>query len=247
VTLLVDAGNSRIKWRVRMKGDVLSVGELPTDQFDRLEKVWEGMSLGEDAVLCSVANSQVNRMIELCLGRRLRRSPHWLRALPEGHGVVNSYRPPESLGADRFAALVAAHRREARDQVVVDVGTALTADMLTADGHFLGGCIVPGPRLMRDALKAGTAGVKADIFAPAEDWPRSTESAVDYGIGLALSGVVEGMRQRLLAAVGNPPRILITGGARPVLRPLLRGDVVEIDELVLEGLAWIARDLGFDA
>lgn len=246
MTLLVDAGNTRIKWRVLLNGDVLLVGALPTEQFSRLENAWAAISVGDSAVVCSVANSHVNQLIKTCLAR-FSPNAHWLTALPEGHGVVNLYRPPESLGADRFAALIAAHRHQAEDQVVVGVGTALTADMLTADGRFLGGCIVPGPRLMRDALVGGTARVRAGAFVHGADWPRNTESAVGYGIGLALSGVVEGMRHRLKEYVGRSPRILLSGGARQALRPFLDGEVVEMDELVLEGLAWIARDLGYDA
>lgn len=246
MTLLVDAGNTRIKWRVLRNGEVLGVGELPTEQFPQLEKAWAAIPAGEAAVVCSVANSQVNEFIKTCLAR-FGHPPHWLTALPEAYGVVNHYRPPESLGPDRFAALIAAHRHKAEDQVVVGVGTAMTADMLTADGRFLGGCIVPGPRLMRDALEGGTARVRAGAFIHGDDWPRNTECAVGYGIGLALSGVVEGMCRRLREYVGKPPRILLSGGARQVLRPLLSGEVVEMDELVLEGLAWIARDLGYDA
>jgi pantothenate kinase type III len=70
---------------------------------------------------------------------------------------------------------------------------------------------------------------------------------VDQGIAWALWGVVEGMSRQLLQTVGRRPRILLAGGGRAALRPLLPSELVETDELVLEGLTWIARDLGYDA
>jgi pantothenate kinase type III len=92
------------------------------------------------------------------------------------------------------------------------------------------------------------------------DFPLDTGSAVESGIALALLGVVRGMRERLVGfrvsgraasgmpaghAAGQLPRVLLTGGARACLRPLLDGEVFEVDDLVIEGLAWIARDLGY--
>jgi type III pantothenate kinase len=172
---------------------------------------------------------------------------HWLSAVAQAHGLFSHYKPAESLGTDRFAALVAARRRSETDWVVVNVGTAMTADMLTAEGHFLGGAIVPGPVLMRDALDKGTARVHIDEPLASMDVPGNTQSAVGQGIAWALWGVVEGMSRQLTLAVGRSPRILLSGGARGFLRPLLKDEVLEVDELVLEGLAWIARDLGYDA
>ena len=103
---------------------------------------------------------------------------------------------------------------------------------------------------MRASLFAGTAGIGPSAGGW-RDFPRDTGAAVDSGIALAMLGVVQGMRMRLAGVHGSDsdslPAIILTGGARAVLRPLLSGEVFEIDELVLEGLAWIARDLGFAA
>ena len=247
--LLVDAGNSRIKWRMWRQGLIHSGGELPTGSCAGLVAAWSGYQ-AEAACVSSVAGEEVNLAIQTgldgVLGEKGAKS-HWLAALSQGHGIVSHYQPAGSLGSDRFAALVAAHRRQRVDWVVVSVGTALTADMLTAEGEFLGGCIAPGPDLMQAALARGTARVQVHAATTAMDWPRNTQTAVGQGIAWALWGVVEGMSRQLAQAAGRPPRVLLTGGARHVLRPLLSDDVVQVDELVLEGLAWIARDLGYDA
>ena len=243
--LLVDAGNSFIKWRTQEQGHVLAAGKVACTSCSDLVNVWHELS-PHAAWICSVAGNDVNRDIELAL-HALVSKVHWLHARKEGHGIVSHYQPPESLGADRFAALVAAHRRQPGALVVVSVGTALTADMLTAEGHFLGGCIVPGPWLMQNALDMGTAGIRKGRLATSREWPRSTATAVAQGIGLALWGVVAEMIRRLQGSVGEPPTVLLTGGARRVLMPFVNAEVVEVDQLVLEGLAWIALDSGYDA
>jgi len=247
--LLVDAGNSRIKWRLHPQGRIQPSGDIATASCGRLGEAWQGLR-AKAACVCSVAGIEVDAILRHGLGGVLAGSgekPHWLIAPAQGHGVENLYQPADSLGCDRFAALVAARHRRAVDWLVVNVGTAMTVDMLTAEGRFIGGAIVPGPVMMRTALHQGTAGVRAEAPAMDPAWPRNTQAAVDQGIAWALWGVVEGMSRQLLQTVGRRPRILLAGGGRAALRPLLPSELVETDELVLEGLTWIARDLGYDA
>jgi type III pantothenate kinase len=249
VILLVDAGNSRIKWRLRQRGEYLSAGELATASCHELFKSWSGIR-AQAACISSVAGDMANQAIRDGLAQVLEGAgdrQHWLASTAQAYGISSHYKPAESLGVDRFVALVAARRRQAIDWVVVNVGTAMTVDMLTADGQFLGGGIVPGPALMRDALEQGTAGVHVSVLTAGIALPNDTPSAVGQGIAWALWGVVEGMTRQLSQAVGRKPCIVLSGGARGFLRPFLMSEVIEVDELVLEGLACIARDLGYDA
>lgn len=247
--LLVDAGNSRIKWRLLQRGECLSSGELATASCKELIKSWNGVR-AQAACISSVAGDMANEAIRAGLAQVLEGAgdrQHWLACSAQAHGISSHYEPAGSLGVDRFVALVAAHRRLATDWVVVNVGTAMTVDMLTADGQFLGGAIVPGPALMRDALDRGTARVHVSALAAGMALPNDTQSAVGQGIAWALWGAVEGTCRQFTQAVGRTPRILLSGGARSFLRPFLTNEVVETDELVLEGVACIARDLGYDA
>lgn len=237
----MDVGNTFSKWAFWEGGEVRLAGRRPTGD-------WSGLDPGDRpvrlAVVACVAGEPVAASLREALAAR-GIAMHWLRSGVSGHGVISEYAPPESLGVDRYAALVGARRRFGVACLVVGVGTALTVDVLTAEGRFPGGCIVPGPALMRAALKAGTAGV-----APPEgEWrrfPASTASAVDSGITLALLGVVDTMRRRLAEREGGPlPPVVLHGGARNWIRPHLDGELHEVDTLVLEGLAWIARDLGY--
>lgn len=254
--LLVDVGNTRIKWAMWSGGEARRDGVCLTCDAADLARVCDQAGIVHAVVAC-VAGEAIRSVLTQCLVDAGIAS-HWVHAEYSAHGLLNRYRPPESLGADRYAALIGAARRFRRDCVVASVGTAMTVDMLTGEGEFLGGCIVPGPDLMRESLFTGTAGVGLSSGLPSGEWrgfPRDTGAAVGSGIALALLGVVQGMRARLAEMGGTGskgaesgdslPAIILTGGARACLRPLLPGEVFEFDELVLEGLAWIARDLGF--
>jgi type III pantothenate kinase len=252
VILLVDVGNTRIKWSTWFGGVIRQDGICSTLETAELAKVCQSGGISHAVVACVVGEA-----VRLSLARPMENAGipiHWVQPQYSAHRLLNRYQPPASLGADRYAAMIAAGRHFQRDCVVASVGTAMTVDMLTGEGEFLGGCIVPGPDLMRASLRSGTAGIRPSS-GKWQDYPRDTGAAVDSGIALALSGVVRGMRERLAGMGGTEqvtsgsdgplPAVVLTGGARACIRPLLMGDVFEMDELVLEGLAWIARDLGF--
>ncbi|MDO9227273.1 MAG: type III pantothenate kinase [Pseudomonadota bacterium] len=241
--LLLDAGNSRIKWGVRQGGRWLARGVCPTREVARLGADLEPFPCAQ-ALLCCVADGITRSTLDALLAARVEQLV-WLSALADAHGVCNRYQPPASLGADRYAALVAARHRELGGCVVVTVGTALTVDALTGAGVFLGGVIAPGPELMRAALLRGTAGVR-ELSGDVLDFPVDTGAAVSSGIALAQVGVVTGMRARLLRQGRGPVTILLSGGARAVMAGLLEPPVVEADDLVLEGLLWIAREREWD-
>lgn len=249
MTLLLDAGNTRIKW-VDLTGEVVGLGgACSTTDAANLLRVLEDHKRGRAVVSCVAGEALRKSLAGMLTHAGI--SVHWVGAESACHGLLNLYEPPESLGADRYAALVGVARRFHRDCVVVNIGTAMTVDILTRDGQFLGGCIAPGPDLMRESLYAGTAGI-APSAGGWQAFPRNTGSAVDSGVALALLGVAQGMRERLAEFLGGKsgmplPSVVLGGGARHWLRPLLQGEVFEVDELVLEGLAWIARDLGFAA
>lgn len=251
--LLIDVGNTRLKWQVRHaqarhEDAPLAQGREITADFsaEGFAKAfpWETWPCTR-VVVSSVASAMLGQSLQTRFA--LRGLPClWLLPPAQGFGIVNAYEPPHALGPDRFAALVAVQRLGLGPCVVVSVGTALTADMLTAQGCFLGGAIAPGPTLMRTALAQGTARVASVAWAVAPQTPVDTGSAVGQGIALALRGVVEGMHDRMREALGATqnarPVTVLTGGARAVLRPFLSGEVHEVEDLVLDGLAWIAKE-----
>lgn len=241
--LLVDAGNTRIKWGVRQDDVWLGRGVCATREAASLGEVWAGFEVSR-ALLCCVADGPTRTTLAEVMPAGVA-APVWVTAVAEAHGVVSLYQPPQSLGADRFVALVAARRMFSEPCLVVSVGTALTVDALSAEGVFLGGCIAPGPDLMAAALHRGTAGVR-EFTGVAADFPDTTGTAVATGIALAQAGVVAAMRQRMQGHGSGPVTVLLTGGARAPLRDLLEAPLLEMDDLVLEGLVWIAKDMQWE-
>lgn len=241
--LLVDAGNSRVKWATLSEGGLTVAAACANADIETLRETWQRLRPARALLACVADAATRARLLEAVQAAGA--TAHWLQAVAHAHGIDNPYQPPASLGADRYAALAAA-RGFAEDCLVVSVGTAMTADLLTRDGRFLGGCIVPGPHLMRAALAQGTAGVGA-TEGEVTRFPLATGDAVSTGIALALAGVVRSLRLRQAERVGATPLVVLTGGARQLLRPLLDDPVQEVEDLVLRGLADIARGMGWTA
>lgn len=157
-------------------------------------------------------------------------------ALPEPHAV----------GIDRLAAAAAARlvAQPGRGAVVVDCGTAATVDLLSPDGHFLGGAILPGPALWARALADGTSRLPAVAALERSDPPpmpgRSTHEAIAAGIGWGIRGAVARLVAEGRTALGGEADVILTGGWGNAVRDALPG-AIEIPELVLAGIALAAE------
>ncbi len=156
-------------------------------------------------------------------------------------GVTVAYAQPARLGVDRFLALLAAHARgrrvdgDARGALVVGVGTALTIDLLDADGLHRGGRIAPSPQLMRAALHARAAQLPAGGGAFVE-FADDTADALASGCDGAAIALVERSLAHAAALLGAAPALLLHGGGRAPLGHAFP-DAVDVPSLVLEGLA----------
>ena len=158
-----------------------------------------------------------------------------VRTQPHFAGVHIAYANPASLGVDRFLALLAAHARGTGHWLVVGVGTALTIDLIDADGLHRGGRIAPSPTLMRESLHARApqlprTGGNNVMFAA------DTASALASGCEGAALALVEQSLQAAATLLGQPPRVLLHGGGAAALAPALP-DATVASSLVLEGLA----------
>ncbi len=236
--LAVDAGNTRLKWGLAQGGAWRRKGALPAREADRLEAVVLPDRPARVLVSC-VAGEGVRRALDAALAR-LGGSVSWLMPAAAGHGVRNTYAEPARLGADRYAMLVACAHLGLAPCVVVGAGTAVTVDALDGAGVFLGGLILPGPKLMREALAAGTAGVR-EVAGSLRDFPRTTGDGVETGVWWAIAGAVEALRGRLAGVAGEVPLAVLSGGEAAGLAAVLPGPIRVVEDLVLEGLLWIAR------
>jgi type III pantothenate kinase len=160
-------------------------------------------------------------------------------------GVTNGYRRPEQLGVDRLVAMVAAFDRVGGPVCVIDAGTAVTVDLVDASGQHLGGFILPGERLARESLLARTA-IPGDTEVESDALlGRDTATALRLGSRYAVSGLVAQLRA--LPALRDSlqgMKIVVGGGDGARLLPLLPAGSVHLPDMVLHGLAVIARDGG---
>ena len=236
--LCLDAGNSRIKWGIAaaMSGEWLARGAVDTAAPSALAAQLDAQAPVQQALACSVAGARLEATLVALLAER-GISLNWLRSSASAHGVVNGYRDPAQLGADRWAALIGARGLHDGPAVVVMAGTATTIDLLDADGCFRGGLILPGFDLMRTALAHNTAQLPLARGALVE-LPRTTDEAIVSGCLQAQAGAVERFFRPL--AQDSRARCVLSGGAAALLAGVLALPLLRVDDLVLEGLRYAA-------
>lgn len=236
--LAVDAGNTRIKWGLHDGNSWQAKGWVATADVAGLGDAWKDLAAPERIVASNVAGPQVAMQIEeACNGWPARME--WVVAVESQCGVSNGYEIPSQLGSDRWAALIAARTIAPEGCVVVNAGTAMTVDGLTADGVFLGGLIVPGLATMLRALAENTAAI-GEGGGHYTDIPRNTPDAVYSGALSAMVGAVWHMNALLAGEIKRAPTCLLSGGDAQLLLPLLSGKTRMVDNLVLDGLISIA-------
>lgn len=250
--LCLDAGNTRLKWGVVQGSKYLGRGcceyaQLPTLSLEL--QAWPSLRRGG---LACVAGEEVALAIRSELDKAFPAlSLSRLESLPAALGVRNLYANPETLGVDRWCALVAARQRcLSLSCLVVSLGTATTIDALAADGRFLGGLILPGITLMRRSLSEQTA--RLPLVSDANNmgdkvptWPVDTEAAILRGSLEATLGAIERAWQRLAAETDSSPSCLLTGGAVDSLADRLSLPIHQVNivpDLVLEGIRLLVRE-----
>jgi len=238
--LAIDAGNSRIKWGVHEDGSWLAQGWVATGRAAQLSRAWARIERPDTVIAANVAGARVARALVAAV-RRFRRPVRFVTSVAALGAVRNSYAQARQLGADRWAALIGAWNLHHGPCVVVNAGTTVTVDALDGGGVFLGGMIVAGAGLMRDALARNTAGLRPQPGRFAY-FPSRTADAIESGAVNALTGAVERMARFMREAGVAPPLTVLAGGAAPIIAPQLNGAVEVVDNLVLEGLARIAQD-----
>ncbi|MBP0050030.1 type III pantothenate kinase [Marinobacterium sp. AK62] len=235
--LELDAGNTFIKWRLLDGEQIVQRGRWPTGRFEpamladvdaRPAQVW----------LASVAGKDVNRVMREAVSARWNMDLRQAFTQATCAGVINSYRDPARMGVDRWLAMLAAWHRASGPCCVVDCGSAITVDLLDAEGVHRGGYILPGLRLMQISLLGRTAEVRVEEALEVEAvMPgRSTEEGVSHGARFMLMALAEQLRLGLPGESG-PVRTLVTGGDAEALTAFLP-DAVLCPDLVLDGLQW---------
>ncbi|RJG15437.1 type III pantothenate kinase [Massilia cavernae] len=241
--LLIDAGNTRIKWAVAEDsapvGQWIASGAVTHAEMNHLPASWQGFPVTR-ALVSNVAGQRLRDQLQLMLPAPV--DLRWFASLPQLDGLRNAYRNPSQLGCDRFAAALGARAlAPGQPLVVATCGTATTIDAVSADGVFIGGMILPGLGLMAAALARNTAqlpqvdagGRLPPVFAD------NTDDAILSGCLSAQAGAIE-----RAVRLHDGALCLLSGGAAPHIAPALSVPHRLVDNIVLAGLHAAATTSG---
>lgn len=253
--LLLDVGNSRLKWAALSGASLQPGGRLQHAGLEPealMRSVWPREEPPQAVVASNVAGAGVAERIRVGARARWGIDPLFLAAVPEAYGLRCAYARPERLGADRWAAMLGAWHRvpgiHGRNVCVLDCGTAVTVDAITAEGSHLGGLIAPGLALMRAALHTSTSDL-AELWRSGEEpagfevLAADTRGAIEAGVHGCLVGLVERVVRELASGWNGDFVSVVTGGDGELVRPWLPPGHRCVPDLVLEGLAVVAGEL----
>lgn len=237
-TLLVDIGNTRVKGALAHGGELTALPALATAEHPAFAVWHEHIAIPPRRVVVSnVAGPAVIEDLERHAQTFWQVAIEVVRPARTYGAMTTAYRDPTRLGVDRWIAAYGAFA-EARSAVcVVDVGTALTVDVVRGDGTHLGGLIAPGPDLMRLSLTRGTAQLQSSGIEVVAGFADNTQDAISLGCGDAIGGLMDRVAERLdLLEPHEPYTWYLTGGAADTVAARLRVPYRHVPDLVLRGL-----------
>ena len=243
--LLVDIGNTRVKWATQVDGRLSpqrAAGYAQWSAVDWQHELFDGPPV-ERVLAATVAGGDSRQALATAARNAGVRRVDFVAATAALAGVRNADPGAGLLGVGRGVAGSGAHRLARAAGCVVDVGTAATLDAVDASGQHLGGFIVPGPQLMVRSLHAGTNNLAAYTAAsPAganQLFADNTRDAIERGCRVALAALVDRTCAELAGQTHSTPRLYCTGGAVDEVLPYLLASYERVPDLVLRGLARI--------
>ena len=236
--LLIDVGNGRTKFGLASSEAILERREHATRELspDAVREVVHGWQF-ESAVICSVVPKVLPAFREV-FGDQLIELRH---DTPLGIGIC--YPKPESIGPDRLANAVALAHMHGAPGIVIDFGTAVTFDILSANKCYIGGVIAPGLRLMTDYLHERTALLpRVDLREPTSAIGQSTEGAILAGAAIGYRGMVKGILEALKKELGGQKvSVVATGGDAEWIISGMGEDIITDPDLTLHGLRLVGN------
>ena len=251
--LLVDIGNTRVKW-ARMRGGRIGRGRALAHEGRPAAMATLSRQLPRDVqrvVAVSVAGRKLDVALAEAVRKRFGLRVEFITSTRKAGGVVNGYRETWRLGADRWVAAIGAHAiAKTRPVLFAMAGTALTIDLVAGTGRHRGGAIIPGPPTMVTSLLSGTNGIRRRagglraqqlagkgrrLFAD------NTASALAAGAQFAAAAFIDRAYAEATQALGVRPLLLLSGGGAPILKRHLRSSARVLPDLVLHGLAALAQ------
>ena len=247
--LAVDVGNTNVTlalfdgdqlvadWRVTSRRE-RTADELAVELRQLFELRGFSLDVVDGVVVASVVPGINPALVEA--------SRRYLRCEPVmvGPGVKTSvrirYENPKDVGADRIANALAAYTKYGGPVVVIDFGTAVTYDVISAEGDYLGGAIAPGVEISLNALVSHTAMLRrVEPVAPDSVIGRNTVTSIQSGLVWGFVAQVEGMVRRIVDELGGSARVIATGGQASLVADLTHVIETTDQSLTLDGLRLI--------
>ncbi len=247
--LVIDSGNTRTKWALIDDAGVMQSPAACLNSDLTTSALKQAAKKASKVLIANVAGEAIAHQITQLIAPLC---ANFIVAKQQAGDVINRYEQADKLGADRWASLIAAWHINKEATLVINAGTAITIDCLTANkdnkGLFLGGTITPGLRLMQTTLTHNAAQLKVGEGRYI-DFPLSTQNAIQAGCLNAAIGAIIVMHNQLQQVCGLPPKILISGGdaakianALPIHLNVDKKHVMIIENLVLQGLAILQKE-----
>ncbi len=242
--LEIDAGNSRLKWRLRGDDKAWPI-RLATTPADIAHAITNESGVTDpvcdriDRVrIASVRSPESLAELVVESSRLFGLDPEVAKVMSTHAGVTIRYSDPSRLGVDRWLAMLAAHAASTKACLVVDCGTALTIDKLTESGEHCGGYIIPGLALMRRSLEENTRiRLNKEFEIGGVALGHSTDEAVYHGsLAAAVALIKTKFEESNQEEVER--ELFITGGGADELMPHLKHcRARHMPDLVLDGLS----------
>lgn len=243
--LEIDSGNTLLKWRLVDSGGSIATRGIVNQESDLSHLLDIGKSVGpiDHVLISSVSGAQLVDAVLHTLVPGLKPERIFVaRSLPVMAGVVFSYEDPDRLGIDRCLAMISASRQFSDGVMVIDCGSAITADIVSDQGVHLGGLILPGIRLLRASLMKGTSNVNAGSSAPDQllltstaNPGCSTEACVDNGLHIMIHSTLLALKK--LAFNNGVRNLVLTGGDGGLINSTFELGLPYQKDLVLDGLS----------
>jgi type III pantothenate kinase len=247
--LAVDVGNTQTHLGAFRDGELVEhwrfqtrAGATGDELAERIVGLLALRAVGIEAVdaiaVCTVV-PPLDREYEAMAGRHM--NARYLTVRPGVKtGMPIRIDNPYEVGADRLVNAVAAYERVRGSCVVVDFGTGINFDVVSADGEYLGGAIAPGVEISLSALAERGAQIpRIDLDEPVTAIGKSTRGAIQSGVVFGFAGLIDGVARRLEREVGGEPTLIATGGLAAIIVPFCE-TIDEVDDLLtLKGLRLI--------
>ena len=246
MNLLVDIGNTRIKWALHSDKGLYSYDVKVYEKHKLTELLglcWSELPAPANVYIANVGGNEIANELSNLLSKFWNITPTFLSADTEALGLINAYEESHLLGIDRWLAMLSAWNRAKSAFCVIDCGTAITVDVVASTGAHIGGYIIPGMALMAGSLNSQTEQIETSLNAELSlEFGRNTNDCVGNGALTTIISLIRHVIDENVQEHGMDAKCIITGGSAEEIIKYLHREVIYEPYLVLDGIALMSQN-----